>query len=240
MKNHKAIGILGGMGPQATVLLQQRLIDSIEAEDDSAHVPLLIDMNPQVPSRLDWILENRGFNPGEVLAQMAKRLEGAGAEALVMPCNTAHYFAPCIKEAVQIPFLDMVQLSAKRVSGIIGARGRVGILASPATQQIGLFKQAFDTFDIDTLYPPQMDKLLACIRRIKAAGPSQRDCEELLEARDACVKLGADCVIIGCSEFSLVTDSLQGDMLVVDTLEVLVAEMISVACDEADVNVKLL
>ena len=107
MKQYKRVGILGGMGPQATLLLQQRVLDSVQAEDDVSHLPLLIDMNPQIPSRLDWILHQQGEDPAPVLAKMAQGLETAGAQALAMPCNTAHHFSQSITNAVSIPFLNM-------------------------------------------------------------------------------------------------------------------------------------
>ena len=113
----QTIGILGGMGPEATILLQQRVMSALPtAEDDGDHIPLLIDMNPQVPSRIDYLINRQGANPGPILAQMAKRLETAGAGALAMPCNTAHHFAETIRSAVDIPFIDMVSLSAKTAS----------------------------------------------------------------------------------------------------------------------------
>ena len=91
------------MGPQATVLLQQRIIDAVDANDDSDHIPLIVDMNPAIPSRLSWFLNSEGLDPAPVLASMAKRLEIAGAKALAMPCNTAHHFAPISKQAISLP-----------------------------------------------------------------------------------------------------------------------------------------
>ena len=143
MPKFKTVGVLGGMGPEATVLLQQRLIAAVPATDDADHVPLLVDMNPQVPSRLSWILDGQGDDPGVAMAAMARRLEVAGADALAMPCNTAHHFAPQIEQSVNIPFLHMVRETCERASGIVGPGGTVGVLASPATEQISLFINAF-------------------------------------------------------------------------------------------------
>jgi hypothetical protein len=106
----RRVGILGGMGPEATVLLMSRLIEATPAADDSDHVPLIVDQNPQVPSRIARLLEGRGADPAPVLADMARRLEATGAEALAMPCNTAHYYAPAIRAAVGIPLIDMIGL----------------------------------------------------------------------------------------------------------------------------------
>ncbi|HAC49643.1 MAG TPA: aspartate racemase, partial [Sulfitobacter sp.] len=91
------VGVLGGMGPEATILLQQRVLGTVNAQDDADHLPLLIDMNPQVPSRIAHLIEGTGEDPAPVLAAMAQRLERAGATALAMPCNTAHHYAPAIE-----------------------------------------------------------------------------------------------------------------------------------------------
>lgn len=98
----KRIGILGGMGPEATVELISRLIATTPAQDDADHIPLMVDMNPQVPSRISRIIEGRGADPGPVLAGMAQRLQSAGAEALAMPCNTAHFYAQGIVVAALV------------------------------------------------------------------------------------------------------------------------------------------
>ncbi len=87
----RTVGILGGMGPEATVLLMQKVIAAVPARDDSDHVPLIVDQNSQVPSRIRRLIEGVGEDPAPVLAAMARRLEAAGAEALAMPCNTAHH-----------------------------------------------------------------------------------------------------------------------------------------------------
>lgn len=107
----RTVGILGGMGPEATVELMRRVIAATPARDDADHVPLIVDQNPAVPSRIAHLIEGTGTDPGPVLAAMARRLEIAGAEALAMPCNTAHHYLPRIREAVTIPLLDMVDLS---------------------------------------------------------------------------------------------------------------------------------
>jgi len=223
------IGVLGGMGPQATILLQQRLLEGVDAADDASHVPLIIDMNPQVPSRLDWLLSGAGQDPGPVLAGMAKRLEKAGAVALAMPCNTAHHFAPAIVSAVSIPLLDMVELSARALVDAVGPGARVGILASPATQRTDLFKGIFGRHGLDVVFPDPMDALLATIRRIKSSGASERDVAALSAAGRDCRQRGAACLLVGCSEFSLLASRIDSDLPVIDTLDVLVSRMLAVA-----------
>ena len=124
------------MGPAATASFMQRIIDLTQVEDDAEHIPLLVDMNPQIPSRIDAILKS-SENPGPVLARMATTLEQNGAQALTMPCNTAHYYADFIEGAVNIPLLNMLTLAANQIKASIG-EGKVGMLASPLTDQVGI------------------------------------------------------------------------------------------------------
>jgi aspartate racemase len=223
------IGILGGMGPEATILLQQRLIAAVAAQDDADHIPLLVDMNPQVPSRLAWLLDHTGTDPGPVLAGMARRLQRAGAAALAMPCNTAHHFAPQIAAAVGIPLMHMPQLAAKQIAGQHGSGTKVGILASPATQKTNLFHDALHSRNCDAVYPADQSGLLEAIRRIKAQGPCPMSAAALQDGAETLVDDGCECLIIGCSEFSIIADRLRAPVPVIDTLDVLVDHIVAFA-----------
>ncbi|MFK7859331.1 MAG: aspartate/glutamate racemase family protein [Granulosicoccus sp.] len=227
MSSIKRIGVLGGMGPQATILLQQRLVSGIAADDDASHVPLLIDMNPQIPSRLDWILKKQGCDPGPVLADMARTLEKAGALALAMPCNTAHFYAPQITAAVDIPLLNMISLSGEAILRSMGNGAVVGMLASPATQEINLFKHAFADYGLKVVYSKKAERMLSSIRRIKSKGATAQDSETLNDAAIDCRQQGANCLLIGCSEFSLIADTVSDSVPVIDSLDILVEHMLA-------------
>jgi aspartate racemase len=221
MKRSK-VGILGGMGPEATILLQQRLLDATVAFDDSDHLPLLIDMNPQVPSRLQWFLKGSGEDPGPILASMAQGLQDAGADVLTMPCNTAHYFAPQIEKAVGIPLLNMPSLAAHDITQMVGIGSKIGILASPATNRIGLFRNIFSAYGCSAVYPTAQDEVLDAIKSIKANGPSEASVHLLQRAADYLAHNEVKCIVVGCSEFSLVKDQIKAPVPIVDTLDVLV------------------
>ena len=218
----RPVGILGGMGPEATVLLMQRLIRATGAEDDSGHIHLVVDQNPQVPSRIAWLLEGRGEDPAPVLAAMARGLEAAGAEALAMPCNTAHLFAPAIRDAVRVPFLDMVTLAVERARALAGAGGKVGILASPAVRRTALFEARMAAAGLEPLYPEDEAALLSAIRRIKAAGADGTARDVLGAVSAGLVARGARVQMIACTEFSLIADAVAEDAVAFDTLDVLV------------------
>ncbi|MFN6057337.1 MAG: aspartate/glutamate racemase family protein [Paracoccaceae bacterium] len=217
----RRVGILGGMGPQATILLMQKVVDGVSAADDSDHIPLLVDQNPQVPSRIRRLIEGTGDDPGPVLVDMARRLVGAGAEALAMPCNTAHHYAPAIRAAVDVPFLDMVELSVAQAARMAGGGGQVGILASPAVAKIGLFDAALAKVGARALYPADEEALLAAIRQIKSAGPGPDAGKVLRRASEELLAKGAEVQMIACTEFSLLPEVALLGPATFDTLDVL-------------------
>jgi len=221
MITNRPIGILGGMGPEATVLLQRKLIEATPARDDSDHIPLLIDMNPQVPSRIAHLIQGTGENPGPTLAEMARRLEGAGAIALAMPCNTAHVYADSIVDAVNIPLLNMVELAADHASDSLGAGGRVGMLASPAARRTRLFDKMLDARGISVVWPDNEGPVFSAIRAIKISGPCQEARKALLEASTNLADKGAELQLVACSEFSLIADNVAPVAQVVDTVDLL-------------------
>lgn len=218
----RRVGILGGMGPQATVLLMQKVLDAVQARDDADHIPLIVDQNPQVPSRIRRLIEAEGEDPAPVLADMARRLVAGGAAALAMPCNTAHHYAPAIRGAVPVPFLDMVELSVAQAAQLAGQGGKVGILASPAVRKIGLFDARLARLGLEPLYPRDEAPLLAAIRQIKASGAGPEAAATLRAASDDLLQRGAGVQMIACTEFSLLPDASVPDAKVFDTLDVLV------------------
>ena len=218
----RRVGILGGMGPQATILLMQKVLDAVNAQDDADHIPLIVDQNPQVPSRIRHLIEGTGDDPGPVLAAMARRLVAAGAEALALPCNTAHHYAPEIRDAVAVPFLDMIEASVAHAAQLIGQNRVIGILASPAVRKVGLFDAALAKQGLTGLYASDEPAMLAAIRQIKAEGPQSGARQTLKLASDDLFARGAGVQMISCTEFSLIADSVAETAVVFDTLDRLV------------------
>jgi aspartate racemase len=207
-------------------------MNAVPARDDSDHVPLLIDMNPQVPSRIAHLIEGTGENPGPTLAAMAVRLQQMGSVALAMPCNTAHHYADAITNAVNIPLLNMIDLAASQAVRAIGKGGTVGILASPAMHKIGLFERAFGAKGMSVIWPDRDEELLASIKSIKSDGPVETARSALREASTALVTAGADLQFIACSEFSLIADSVAQEANVVDTMDLLAQAIVGFSTAE--------
>ncbi len=227
----KTVGILGGMGPAATVLLMQKIMAATAAQGDADHLPLLVDQNTQVPSRLRHLLDHKGDDPGPVLAAMAARLQVAGADAIAMPCNTAHHYAPAIRAAISVPFLDMVGLSVAEAVRLAGSGGTVGILASPAVRRVGLFEAAFAGKGLKSVYAADEDATLAAIRSLKADGVNDKARAELAAASADLLARGAKVQMIACTEFSLIPQSVALGVTSFDTLDLLVQAIIAFATD---------
>lgn len=200
----RTVGILGGMGPEATVLLMRRLIAATPARDDADHIPLIVHQNPQVPSRIRHLIEGTGEDPGLVLAAMAQGLEKAGAEALAIPCNTAHAYADAIRVATRLPFLDMRDATAA-----VLPKGRIGMLASPAVRLTGAFDEAFAQAGLAMVWPTGDDAILGLIRRVKA-GETGKAAQEALAAEAEELAARSDRLLVACTELSLLTDGLDG------------------------------
>ncbi|MCF6233324.1 MAG: amino acid racemase [Rhodobacteraceae bacterium] len=235
----RTVGVLGGMGPQATVLLMQKLLNCVKASDDADHIPLIIHQNPGVPSRLVALLDRpdkkdgpdkeSAQDPGPVLAQMACDLQAAGAMALAMPCNTAHHFAPAIKAACPLPLLDMLDHSAQ----VLAAKGakRIGLLASPAVRLTGVFDTPFAARGLQAVYPQNDAAVLSVIRAIKSG--QQGDSATIVAQAGALLKQGCDHILVACTELSLLTGDLPADIPWTDSLDCLTQAIVAFSTAES-------
>lgn len=223
----RRVGILGGMGPEATILLMQKVLAAVQADDDADHIPLIVDQNPQVPSRIRHLIEGQGQDPGPVLADMARRLVAGGAQALAMPCNTAHHYAPMVRAATDVPFLDMVQASVDHAAALRPDAGKVGILASPAVRKVGLFDAPLAARGLTAVYASDEDAMLAAIRQIKSRGPRPEARTTLTQASAGLAALGAGVQMIACTEFSLMPDAVAPGITAFDTLDRLVGDIVA-------------
>jgi aspartate racemase len=212
----KTVGVIGGMGPEATVDFLRRIVAATPAQDDADHIRVLVDNNPKVPSRIAALVDGTGEDPLPVLIAMARGLEKQGADFLTIPCNTAHYYLPRIAEAVSIPILDMVALSIARLRD-----KRIGMLASPAVQKVGLYASRLKDAGHVAVFPDAQReaKLLDVIRAVKAralTAQHRRDYAQIANSLDA------DAYLIACTELSVIGPPEGVTKPVVDALDVLV------------------
>ena len=203
----KTVGIIGGMGPEATVLLMQKVLHAVDAKDDADHIPLIVHQNPAVPSRIKRLIDGAGDDPGPVLAQMARDLAAAGADALAMPCNTAHAYASQIITATPLPFLDMRTASIDHMRRILPSGARVGMLASPAVRMAHVFDAPFATSGLRPVFLADETALLALIRRVKSGDTGVGAHAEMARISRK-LATQSDHLLIACTELSLLTNAM--------------------------------
>lgn len=221
MRELRTIGVLGGMGPEAGVMFLQRLLMAVDAKDDADHIPVLLDQNTQVPSRIARLIEGHGADPGPVLVAMAKRLQGAGADALVMPCNTAHHYADQVRAAVEVPFINMVEMAMAEAARL-APDGTVGLLGSPALAKVGVFEPSAADHRVTPLHSDTPDRVLDVIRDIKSNGPSEHAAATLTQVVASMADQGANVICICCTEFSLLKNAISTQLPIFDALDLLV------------------
>ena len=128
----RTIGILGGMGSEATSILFQDIVNQTDATKDSEHIPVIINNDPSIPDRSAYIL-GKGPDPVPYLQDGVKKLQAWGADCMIMPCNTAHYFIDEITSVIQIPVLNMIEETAVFAKKQYPGVSRFGLLATLGT-----------------------------------------------------------------------------------------------------------
>ena len=197
------IGIIGGMGPLATADLFQKIIQNTRASCDQEHLHILIDNNTAIPDRTAALLHG-GADPFPQMLESALRLEEDGADCLLMPCNTAHYFHGQLQERVHIPLLNMLELTCQALK----RRGitRAGLLATTGTIETGIYQRAAQKLQVELLLPTPEEQTWVMdliYQGVKAGDPNcdpkrvQCVIDRLLTQR------GAQAVILGCTELPL-------------------------------------
>ena len=204
----KTIGILGGMGPLATVDLFEKIVLHTQAASDQEHPRVCMDSNTAIADRTEALLHG-GVDPVPEMVVSAKRLERIGADFLVMPCNTAHGFYDQIAAAVDIPVLHMIRLTrdALKARGIRTA----GLLATDGTIETGIYQNAFAGSGIELLMPPAADQtaVMDIVYSGVKAGDLAYDVSAFRAACEGLLARGAETLILGCTELPLVFDRYQ-------------------------------
>ena len=208
---HLTLGVLGGMGPQATVDFMAKLVEATPVDKEQDHLRVLVDSNAKVPDR-NKAIAGTGPTPGPVLAAMAVGLQRSGADFIVMACNSAHAFEADIRDAVSVPFISMVEEAADAcLRDHAGAR-RVGLLAAPGCIASGLYQRALSQRGLEVLLLPAAEqaRFNALLYRIKLNEPLPGLKPEMKALGQVLIDAGADLLLAGCTEVPLVLA--QGDL----------------------------
>ena len=225
----KTIGILGGMGPAATVDLMNKIINMTKASSDNEHIPMLVDSNTRIPDRTEAVF-GRGESPVPEMTKSAERLEKAGADFIIIPCNTAHFFLPEIESKIDIPIINM-PLETARMLKSKGIK-KAAVLATEGTCKSGLYDKALEDEGIQAIYPtPEQQNLVTSLvydfikKGIKDAKALPR--EEVALLIEDLKQGGAEVILLACTELPIAFESMELlDETCVDPTAVLAAAAI--------------
>ena len=199
----KKLGIIGGMGPKATCELLETIINYTDAEKDQDHIDILLENDSKVPDRSAAILSG-GEDPVPELVACGKRLIGAGADILVMHCNTAHYFYDDVARQLSVPLFHMPRETAKEIAAA-GIKC-VGVLATTGTKQAGIYDKALAEAGLEPLYPEdgEQDLLMRSIYDFAKRGGGELDTEGIRKLLAGLRERGAETLLIACTEVPIV------------------------------------
>ena len=219
------LGILGGMGPQATQIFYQRILDRTDAERDQEHLPTLILSDTEMPDRTAAILSGQGESVFQRLLEDARLLERSSCTAIAIPCNTSHYFADRLQQQLKVPIIHMV----RETCSALAKRGckRVGILATDGTVQTGTYQKECALFGIEGVAPDEATQKLVMSIIYDEIKKGEKGSREKFAAIDRALRtMDCDAAILGCTELSVYRVYHGLPDFYIDALEVLVERSI--------------
>ncbi|MBL8517668.1 MAG: amino acid racemase [Betaproteobacteria bacterium] len=229
----KLIGILGGMGPAATLDLQHKILDATPATRDQDHIPIVVWNVPQIPDRLAAV-SGDGPSPLPMMLKAAQALQSVGATAIAMPCNTAHHWADELQGGLDIPLLHIADAVMDSLPDDVRC---FALLSTPATVEAGFYQRRFHSRGIDVLLPDadEGERLMAAIHLVKAG--------RLLDAQSTLVDIGirllargADRLLLACTELPLLSPGTAVEAQCVDPTDALARACIRHALQEPSLD----
>lgn len=205
MSARRVVGVIGGMGPDATVDFFAKLVAATRAGSDQDHLRIVIDNDPGVPDRTAAI-EGRGASPAPRLAAMARGLVAQGAELLVMPCNSAHAFADAVRAAAgPVPFLDLIETTVAATRERLPGVAAVGLLATDGALAARLYQDAFEAAGVRALVPLGDDQrtVMDAIYAVKRGAADDAVRARLRRVAERLAAAGAEAVVAACTEVPL-------------------------------------
>ena len=221
--NEKTVGVIGGMGPKATLDFYSKVVEKTVATHDQDHLHVIINSNPKVPNRQD-ALSGLGPSCAPDLIEAARSLESAGADFVVMVCNTAHAYESHIRSAIQIPFISIIEESVNRCVSVVPKLQKVGILAATGCIDANLYQKQFAKKGVDCVVPSFADQhaFMELMYRIKANDLDISIGMEMERLAQNLIDQGAEIILAACTEVPLVLHAEFLSVPLVNSTDVLV------------------
>lgn len=218
MNKINTLGIIGGLGPMATSYFMRLLTDMCSARKDQEHLDIITYSKPSIPDRTEFILGHSNDNPVPMMTQVGLKLKAMGADALAIPCITAHCFHEQLEEGIGLPIINAMEETAiyLKENGITVA----GLMATDGTIQSGVFSKYLGEAGIEVVTPTSQNLVMKIIYDdVKANRPV--DMDDFSTVTDELCAKGAQVVLLGCTELSIIKRDFRVKTNILDVLEIL-------------------
>lgn len=238
------VGIVGGVGPAATVDFLDKIVRHTPASRDQDHIKLLVEHNPQIPDRTENLIGD-GADPTVSLYATCKKLEDGGADIIAIPCNTAHAFVDRIEPYLGVPIVNMLTVTVNHLRETFPSERNIGVLATTGTIESGVYRKALEAVGLHQVAPvPALQaRVMEAIygeNGVKAGFTTGQCQHDIRAAIEGLMEAGVEVIILGCTELPLLVPS--GEFVgstgrrarLVDPTEVLARHCIAYAGRVAD------
>lgn len=230
VENRKALGVIGGLGPIATAHFMELVINMTDVDRDQEHLPMIVYNMPFIPDRTAYILDNTKENPLPKMLCVGQTLQAQGADCIAVPCVTAHYFMEELEKGICVPMINGVRETVAHLkeNGI----KKVGIMATDGTIRSGIFHKELEKQGLCPVAPSadaQKHVMHLIFNNVKAGKPAEMD--RFLAAAKDLRDQGAEAIILGCTELSLIKRDHSIGPDFIDAMEVLARQSV-LSCDK--------
>lgn len=229
---NKKIGILGGLGPEATVDLYKKIISETPAKTDQEHIETIIISNPKIPDRTQAILYG-GESPIKTMISTAKTLEAIGVSTILIPCNTAHYFLNDIQKEISVPIINMIKETVQNIKEKYPKVKSVGILATTGTIKSKIYQKELEKEGFKVIISEQdvqENFIMEAIYGTKGikAGLKKKPRTLLKYAALHLANKGAQIIIKGCTEIAIVLNKKNCKQVLIDPAKILAKKAVKI------------
>lgn len=226
----KVLGILGGVGPLASIYFQQQIVKFTDAETDQEHIPAVIYNDTFIPDRTAYILGKSELDPLPYIEDGFKKLEKAGCDLAVITCNTAHFFFDRFSSDSEIPIISIIDTAVEYAIKKSPSVKKIGVIATDGTVQSGVYKKVIEKNGFECVTPDEEDQraVMNIIYNEVKAG-KKGDCDRLMRVVNALRDKGCGSIILGCTELSVMNEDnrlTENNQDIVDAMEALAKKCI--------------
>ncbi|MBW6442284.1 amino acid racemase [Patescibacteria group bacterium] len=227
----KLIGVVGGVGPEASNKFCEFLISKKKGTCDQDKIPFVHLCNPQIPDRTDYIL-GLGKDPTPELIKTSKILENLGVDLIIVPCNTAHVFLPKVQEEIKVPIVDMEKILVKKILLDKNHLKKIGLLTTDGALKSKIFQSYFNEVGIETILPDKYEQENLVMKSIYGkegikSGKKLIPKRLLTQAIKSLIERGAEAIVLGCTELPLVIKQKDFSIKVFDPMELTAREIVN-------------